>query len=168
MRQLVPIDTEVSTLPRKYGCEGKTHRMLKQVATNMLAKLGETEVKLEQNNFDVYGAKLGIVVECGNMSITKIYEALINNNVLKVKEIWHLSFPRPENICVLTKIKLDVQLCRYFNYCKPNEWSKHSLSSCKLRGKECFIRRQYLLRDCPHLNGYETLTSTDERNEPQS
>jgi hypothetical protein len=160
-RELVPVSIDVLMLPSKHGCEGKMHRALKKTAAEMLAKLGENQVKLEHDGFDVYGATLGIAVECGSMPLTKIYEALTNNKSLNIKEIWHLSFPKPEYICTLTKIKLITQPCNYFNHCKPNEWSKREMSNCKLNGKECYIRIQYQLRDCLHLNGYETLTSSN-------
>lgn len=159
-RQLVPVALDVSILPRKHGCEGKMHQMLKQVAVDMLVELGETEVKFEHDGFDVYGATLGIVVECGGMSITKIYETLIDKRSFGVKEIWHLSFPKPESYCVLTKFQFNAKPCSYITYCKPNEWSKREMRTCKLKGKDCYIRRQYLLHDCLDLNGYETLTNS--------
>ncbi len=158
-RQTVPI-TLPTTLPRKHGCEGKTHRALKQVAANMLMKLGETQVKLEYDGFDVYGATLGIVIECGNMLTTKIYEVFTNRNSCSVKEIWNLSFPKLENYSVLTKIQFNAKPCNYHPYCKPSEWNKREMQTCKVNGKDCYIRRQYLLYDCLHLNGYQILSNS--------
>ncbi|HLN44198.1 MAG TPA: hypothetical protein VK209_00660, partial [Candidatus Sulfotelmatobacter sp.] len=80
-------------------------------------------------------------------------------NPYDVKEIWHLSFPKFENHSVLTKIQFNAKHCDYINYCKPNEWSKCKMRTCKLNGRDCYIRQQYLLYDCLHLNGYEVLSS---------
>ncbi len=136
------------------------HRALKQIAADMLINLGETQVKLEYDSFDVYGATLGIVIECGSMPITKIYEAFTDKNSFNVKEIWNLSFPKLENYSVLTKIRFNAKPCSYLHYCKPNELSKREMRSCKLNGRGCYIRRQYLLYDCLHLNGYKILSNS--------
>lgn len=158
-QQLVPL-TLPTTLAHKHGCEGKMHRALKQVAIDMLVKLGETQVKLEYDGFDVYGATLGIVIECGSMPVTKIYEALTDKNPYNVKEIWNLSFPKLDNYSVLTKIQFNAKACNYILYCKPNEWSKREMRTCKLNMRDCYIRLQYLLYNCLHLNGYEILSNS--------
>ncbi len=136
------------------------HRALKQVAADMLIKLGETEVKLEYDGFDVYGATLEIEVECGSMPVTKIYKVFTDKKTYNVKEIWHLSFPKLENYSILTKIHFNAKPCNYIDYCKPNKWSKREMRTCKLNGKNCYIRRQYSLYNCLHLNGYQILSNS--------
>ena len=158
-QKLVPVTFEISQLPPKRGCEGRMHRALKKVASDMLEEEGEAQVKLEHCGFDVYAVTLGIVVECGTMPITKIYEALVDQDSLGLKEIWNISFPKPENICVLTKIQLAAKGCSFAKFCKPNEWSRSKMKSCRLNGAGCYVRRQYLVHDCLHLNGLDTLAN---------
>jgi hypothetical protein len=160
-RKVVFVTLDFEALPRKHGCEGTLHRALKTAAANMLASIGEKEVKLEHYDFDVYGVTLGIVVECGNMSLTKVYEALVDEKVFAVREIWNLGFPKLENYCILTKIRLSPKSCAFIDACKPAEWSKHGMRNCRLVGADCYVKRQYIRRGCLHLNGYEILKKDD-------
>ena len=160
-REVVFVALDVAELPRSHGCEGKMHRALKRAAADMLAQRGETEVRLEHFGFDVYGATLGIVVECGTMSLTKVYEALVDEKASVVREVWNLGFPKLENYCILTKFQLNLTHCSFIDVCKPKEWSKHDMRNCKLGGTNCYVKRQYLIQGCLHLNGYETLKNDD-------
>jgi hypothetical protein len=58
-RKVVFVALDFEALPRKHGCEGTLHRALKTAAANMLASIGEKEVKLEHYDFDVFGVTLG-------------------------------------------------------------------------------------------------------------
>jgi len=152
---------DLEALPRKHGCESRLHRALKSAAANMLASIGEKEVKLEHCGFDVYGATLGIVVECGTMPVMKVYEALVDEKTFAVREVWNLGFPKLENYCILTKIRLTPNSCAFIDTCKPAEWSKHGMRNCRLSGSDCYVKRQYILRGCLQLNGYEILKTDD-------
>jgi hypothetical protein len=81
--------------------ETGNHLFLKAVGAYLLKEKGETQIEYEYGNYDVYGLKLMIRVECGQTSGRRLLNSFFETIPRDINEFWTIPFqPDGEKIHV--------------------------------------------------------------------
>lgn len=81
--------------------ETGNHLFLKTVGANLLKEKGETKIEYEYGNYDVYGLKFMIRIECGQTPGRRLLNSFFETVPRDVNEFWTISYqPDGEKIHV--------------------------------------------------------------------